>query len=517
MLKDFIENNLLNSAGKYNQKKCRDEWFIKSGHSSLLHEIKKYPGTKLIIQINSARHSILETPTCKYCENEVKEKKTFFSEFCSFKCSMKNPDRMKKAVSNTDYSARNKKTEETCLARYGVKSANMIKEVKDRQKKAVIQKYGVQNISQLQSIKDRKEKTKNTNYPIGSEKRKLAFASKKRVPAEIVQSILEDVNEFSPLELSSKYKLAFSTVYRILHENGHSDSILSIGKSYYEKLIHGFLEENGIEFISNDRKIIGPQEIDVVIPSSNLGLEFNGIFWHSECSGKDKNYHLNKTCKAEEKGFNILHIFETEWIEKQEIVKSLILSRLGKRLTKYQARKMEIKKVEKAEEKEFLNANHIQGFCGSTAAYGLYDSNELISIMTFGKSRMNKSYEWEMIRYCNKINMSTIGGAARLLKHFEKENVPKSLITYSDRRLFTGKVYLDNGFEFSHYSQPNYFYWHKNEPLKLYSRQKYQKHKLSSLLETYDPERSEYDNMLINGFNRIWDCGNSVFTKSYIQ
>jgi hypothetical protein len=38
-----------------------------------------------------------------------------------------------------------------------------------------------------------------------------------------------------------------------------------------------------------------------------------------------------------------------------------------------------------------------------------------------------------------------------------------------------------------------------------------QKHKLNKLLDIFDAEKSEYQNMLDNGFRRVWDCGNMKF------
>ena len=57
-------------------------------------------------------------------------------------------------------------------------------------------------------------------------------------------------------------------------------------------------------------------------------------------------------------------------------------------------------------------------------------------------------------------------------------------------------------------SNPGYKYFRENG---LESRMKYQKHKLPKLLETFNPDLTEWENMKVNGFDRIWDCGNLVF------
>ncbi|ANH51304.1 putative Hef-like homing endonuclease [Campylobacter phage PC14] len=274
--------------------------------------------------------------------------------------------------------------------------------------------------------------------------------------------------------------------------------------SSFEKEVSDLLDN----YIENDYSILGDKELDFYLPGYNLAIECNGDYWHSEQMGKDKNYHLNKTEKCKEKGIQLLHIFESSWIEKKEIWKSIINNKLGKS-DKIMARKCILKQVSKAEEKEFLESNHLQGFTGSSICYGLYYKDELMCLMSFGKPRFTNSYDWELIRLCTKMGLNIVGGASRLLKHFHKNN-PGSLISYSDRLYSDGSIYKQLGFSFSHYSAPGYFYIKGNNK---YSRQQFMKHKLKDKLERFDPNLTEYENMLLNGYNRVWDCGQGVWVK----
>jgi hypothetical protein len=113
-----------------------------------------------------------------------------------------------------------------------------------------------------------------------------------------------------------------------------------------------------------------------------------------------------------------------------------------------------------------------------------------------------------MLRFVSKQNVNVVGGASKLLKYF-RNNFEGGVVSYSDRRYSNGDMYKTLGFQFSHNSSPNYFYF-KN-PAFLESRQKYMKHKLPTLLETFNPSLTEWENMANNGYNRIWDCGNSVW------
>jgi hypothetical protein len=130
--------------------------------------------------------------------------------------------------------------------------------------------------------------------------------------------------------------------------------------------------------------------------------------------------------------------------------------------------------------------------------------------MTFGKSRFNKNVDWELIRYCNSLNTSVVGGASRLFKHFLR-NHTGSIIYYADRRHSQGGLYENLGFEFSHNSDPNYYYYENKQPYILESRQKYQKHKLPALLENFDQNQTESVNMYNHGYRKIYDCGNQVW------
>ncbi|MFW6226257.1 MAG: hypothetical protein ACOC3V_04810, partial [bacterium] len=187
--------------------------------------------------------------------------------------------------------------------------------------------------------------------------------------------------------------------------------------------------------------------------------------------------------------------------------KSIIKTKLGLNERIY-ARKCELKEIDN--QREFLDNNHLQGYIPAKINIGLYYNDELTSLLTFSKPRFNKNYDWEMIRFVNKIGYSVIGGFSKLLKYF-LNNYQGSIITYSDIRLFDGKVYETNGFTQIESSKPSYYYTdYKNR----YSRQKFQKHKIPNILESFNSNLTEWENMQMNGWDRIWDCGNYVYIKN---
>jgi hypothetical protein len=131
-------------------------------------------------------------------------------------------------------------------------------------------------------------------------------------------------------------------------------------------------------------------------------------------------------------GYKLIHIFEHEWVNRQEIIKAKLKSLFGVEQESIYARKCIIKEISNKEKNEFLNKYHIQGEDKSTVKLGLFFSDELVAVMTFGKPRFNKNYEYELIRYATSKHV--ICGASKLLKYFERVYKPKSIITYADRR-----------------------------------------------------------------------------------
>jgi hypothetical protein len=133
--------------------------------------------------------------------------------------------------------------------------------------------------------------------------------------------------------------------------------------------------------------------------------------------------------------------------------------------------------------------------------------------MTFGKPLdTNSIHEYELIRFCNKKYINVIGGASKLLKYFERNYKPKSLISYANRRWSKGDLYHKLGFTLSNISNPNKFIIKGN---KLYNRLGFQKHKLENILESFDSSLSADKNIVNNNLRIIWDCGNYVFIKDY--
>lgn len=267
-----------------------------------------------------------------------------------------------------------------------------------------------------------------------------------------------------------------------------------------------------IPHLKKDRSILDGKEIDIFSEALNIGIEYDGVYWHNYEMVGDKSLFM-KNQLAKSKGVKLLNIFETEWLQKNDIVKSVILSKFNIYEKKYYARKCILQEVDSKICRSFLEENHLQGKDNSKYKYGLYYNDELVSVMTFGQRTITKNPQMELIRFCNKKNTTVIGGAGKLFKHFIKIHNPTYVKTYANARLSDGDMYKKLGFAFKHHSPPNYWYYKPEAPkkIKLMHRSGFQKHRLSGILERFDKNKTEWENMSDHGYKKIYDCGNLVF------
>ncbi len=252
-------------------------------------------------------------------------------------------------------------------------------------------------------------------------------------------------------------------------------------------------------------RILDGKDIDIWCPEQQIGVEVNGVYWHSE-KFKPKHYHQEKATLASSKDIRLLQFWEHELKEKARVCKSMLRSALGL-CDRYYARELEIRRLSK--QARWFAENHLQGGCSAEIAYGLFNGGACLCAMSFGKPRFNKTYEWELLRFANRLNTTVVGGASRLFMHFLKEHSPATVLSYADLRISNGNLYRQLGFDLSHTSAPNYFWCKGARSLKRYQTQK---HKLGSVLgPKFAAALSEAENMHNNGWLRTYDAGNLVF------
>lgn len=502
-----------------------------SSHVSYIHKLssKEYYD-KYLKQEDEER--------CSECKKETKfvSISKGYRKFCSSKCSNSSQSTLNK-IKNTNIIKYNV---EHVSQRSDIKNQKKIKsqikfetncpfqneKIKNKIKETNKIKLGVYYPTQNNSVKEKIRETNIKKYGVdnpfkSTEVKKIILDKKNK---KILSKILKFLNYIN-LELCSDYTGEFSDIkirckkcdnFFINKWNNiqQGSGCPFCNKSKYsksEKEIFEFIKSiESSEIIENSRNIIKPYELDIYIPSKSIAIEFDGLYYHSELFNKDKNYHLNKTELCEKQNIQLIHIFEDEWLFKQDVVKSKLkqILQLNNNLPKIYARKCEIREIYSKIKNEFLNKFHLQGEDKSSIKLGAFYNGELISVMTFSKGSIAKGSKnieniWELSRFCSNYNNHIIGIAGKLLSYFKNNYEWKKIFSYADRRWSLGNVYRQIGFEIEHTTKPNYFYY-KNSFNRI--------HRFNLRKRPDEPKDiPEWILRSKEGYHRIYDCGHYKF------
>lgn len=114
-------------------------------------------------------------------------------------------------------------------------------------------------------------------------------------------------------------------IYRRTSGSGCPECAGSQAERDLAELVKSLLPRN-IEILRNDRKVIKPYELDVLIPDLNLAFEFNGTYWHSDevvRSNKpsfpnSKAFDKFKKTECAKQGINLFFVREKPWTENHD-------------------------------------------------------------------------------------------------------------------------------------------------------------------------------------------------------
>ena len=277
-----------------------------------------------------------------------------------------------------------------------------------------------------------------------------------------------------------------------------------------EKELGDFLSSLEMPVETRTRKIITPYELDFYFPDKKFAVEFCGLYWHSDAL-LPKNYHSDKLRMAKDKGVRLVQIFEDEWLYKEKLVRGMLTRMLVGELETLGARRCEAAFVSGSEARKFYLDNHLSGFAAAQEHIALMLHGSPVAMASFsgkraiygGKEETDKK---ELVRFCTSLNLKVHGGLEKLIAfYFSERPEVNKVVSYVDRRWFTGKTYVDAGFSLLGQTPTGYYYV---KGQKRYSRFYFPKHKLKDRLENYDAGLTEKENMVNNGYFRIYDCGN---------
>ena len=259
---------------------------------------------------------------------------------------------------------------------------------------------------------------------------------------------------------------------------------------------------------TSDRTTMNGKEIDILIPELNLGIEYNGVYWHSEQAHKNPKHHkIQKTKLCADAGIRLIHIEE---YENTTVVKKTLAHILGIDEERYYARccEVSISDCRSAEVIDFLNNNHLQGPAMSGEAYCLRINEVIVSVMVLGNVTSERGHSGkervELKRFSSVGRV--VGGASKLLKAFCR-NTPEceTIISYSDNRWFTGDMYNKLGFSLVSEIGPDYKYVKGKSILPKHKFKRSELKRRSDI--EFKEEESEIQNAHRNGWYRFWDCG----------
>lgn len=278
-------------------------------------------------------------------------------------------------------------------------------------------------------------------------------------------------------------------------------------KSFDQLELAETIESWGLKTIKNDRSTIYPKEIDILIPDLKIGIEYCGLHWHGERRNGlyAKVKHLEKLDLCEKAGIRLITIFSSEWLTKRRAAEGFLKSTLGLKSEKLGARETTLRTVSESEAILFLEENHLLGSTNSGCEHiGLYLGERLVSLASFS----SRNDEWTMTRYCLGDGVSVVGGFQKLLSAFRTSHPEvKSLVTFSDKRWSRGEIYLRNGFTKIRDVPPSYWYFKENGLGEIFHKSNFRKAKIVNKYGPLLPNETEWEAMVRNRYDRIWDCG----------
>lgn len=508
-----------------------------------------------------ALNKLNNIPVCKNinCKKRVNFKNSTigYLDYCSRTCVSSDPNmiKMKEEKSLIKFGTKSPsqakivkdKSIKTNQMRYGHNSAMCLLETQEKSKMTLYKNWGITNPSESKDILFKRiQSFKQSNYRQTYKKTSLEkygvehpWMDKKihgktidffysSYKDRIESKINFDKFRFIKFQRGISTSLVFNCLecnkdfsilpYQFYYRTNSAVSIctncfpISDNASISQIELCNFIEKNyTASVIQNCKNIIAPYEIDIYLPELKLGFEFNGVCGHSS-KFKNENYHQKKYELSILNGISLITIWEDDWVVKREICESFILNKLGKTSNKIYARNCHIVEVKYNQSKTFLENNHLQGDCKSSIRIGLFNNDELLSLITFSKLRLplqkleknrNRANFWELTRFCSKINTSVIGGASKLMDYFITKYSPLQVETYSDNLISNGDLYKTLKFQYSHTSKPGYSYvidgirqhrfnWRKQRLIKM----------------GFDVTKTESEIMSELGYHRIYNAGN---------
>lgn len=393
------------------------------------------------------------------------------------------------------------KASQTNLNRYGASNPLLSTEILERIKQTNIEKYGHENPWGNRDVISKSLASREETYDRKWNGRHPSQINYSDDTYGILSNSVAFADAFGSMPLntlSDKLGVAKGTIRQACEKYGIK---VPHSRSRYEDEITAFLDNHGIKHRQNTRKAIPPNELDFYVEEQKIGIEFNGLYYHSD-DMVSKVYHLRKHNQCKDAGIRLLMINEDEWLDRKESIKRKILNLVGQSEKGVGARKLSIRKISNATANDFVDTYHIQGKTGAVvASYGAYDGDRLAAVIQYNHQRGTQDIE--LIRFCTDGKLYA-GVFSRLFKASVKEEGYTKVISFADLRYSDGGVYQKNGFVLEDTIRPDYRYI---KGLKTFHKSSFTKAAISKKFGIDMTDRTEREVMVELGYRRIYDCG----------
>lgn len=241
--------------------------------------------------------------------------------------------------------------------------------------------------------------------------------------------------------------------------------------SRQEATIKSFLESLNLTVETSDRKILKGKEIDLYIPAKKVGIEFNGIYWHTEENGKDATYHYDKWRIAKSAGVELIQIWEDDFRDRKDAVLKMLARKLGvtsllpaihpacaEEAVVSDSAGLETVTLSVDVAGDFLRENAVQGFTAGSHYLGLRTNDGTLKSVLVLDSHLNSM---SVISYTSVGLVE--GGFRKLLEYATVAYSPASFTAVSDNCLPSDDLFLSHGFVPVEEIQPDYKYVVNND------------------------------------------------------
>lgn len=488
--------------------------------------------------------------------DQIKQKmSTTYKERTGYETPFANPDVQQK-INQTNLSRYNvkrvmqsnygkEKAKQTSLFRYGTENPMQSEEIQSKVKSTNLKRYGSTCYFGSEEGKAKIKQTMQKKYKVTAMSQTRQWKQSTMTDPTKVDNLIkfrEDCRNYIDTnylekptldQLATDLGINSTTVGQIILQNNCQDCINYVF-SLMEHQVKSFIQslDNNTTIISNTKQIITPYELDIYLPDYNLAIECNPTSTHN-CSFSmfgtkesvmDKKYHQLKSQLCAEKGIQLFHIFGYEWTHRRTIIESMIRNLLHKNTYIIYGRNTDVKLVNNEEAYRFLDENHRQGRCFSSINIGLYNNNQLVSLMTFGKVRntigtskcKSLTTEFELLRFCNKLNTTVVGGASKLFKYFYENYTFSSIRSYSDIAHTSGNLYKILGFKQIKQSDPGYV-WVDVKTDKAYHRVNAQKQNIIKFLHDSCIDLNDTEQKIMEDHGFVWVYDSGTILWRYMQ